>query len=236
MRRALAGILIGLSAALLVLLADLTLSAFVSGINPFLAIELRTYDWRLTRTAQPSTARQDIALVEIDEYSLKNLEAETGRWPWPRVWHSLILDFLARGPARVVGYDVVFAGADAQKEISVLGQAWSGAESDRALIDSVRMMGNVIMIADATYEGDAATGGVRPNGFTLAREGFIERRTLFPPFGALADTSPLTSRTTSSFSMLTVRCGTRCRSCVRAIRWCHRSGWPPRCAPPGSSR
>ena len=79
------------------------------GQNFLQSIELKTYDWRLTHTARPSTARQDIALVEIDEYSLRNLEPNAGRWPWPRVVHSMLIDYLARAPAKVIVYDVDFA-------------------------------------------------------------------------------------------------------------------------------
>src|SRR4029453_14198229 len=50
---------------------------------------------RLARTANPSAARQDIALVEINEYSLRNLEPNAGRWPWPRAFHAQLLEYLA---------------------------------------------------------------------------------------------------------------------------------------------
>jgi CHASE2 domain-containing sensor protein len=68
------GLLIGLLAAVLVLTLDAVLTGLLAERNPFQTIELKTYDWRMTRTANPSTARKDIALVEIDEYSLQNLE------------------------------------------------------------------------------------------------------------------------------------------------------------------
>src|SRR5512142_1550672 len=82
-----AGGLIGVAAAALVLGAQGLFTAASGGtsLTPLDTIELKTYDWRLSRTARPETARKDIALVEIDEYSLRNLEANAGRWPWPRV-------------------------------------------------------------------------------------------------------------------------------------------------------
>ena len=73
-----------------------------SGLSPFRPIELKTYDWRLTRTGPPETARKDIALVEIDEFSLRNLEPYAGRWPWPRVIHSMLIDYLGRRPGEVI--------------------------------------------------------------------------------------------------------------------------------------
>ena len=116
MRKLLAGLAAGAAAAAIVLGIDLAMTAALADRNLLYSIELKTYDWRLARTAQPSTARRDIALVEIDEYSLRNLEPQTGRWPWPRLVHSMLIDFIARGPARVIAYDIVFAGADTRKE------------------------------------------------------------------------------------------------------------------------
>ena len=85
-RKAVAGLLIGrVRAGLVLALTDL---------DAFHTVELKTYDWRLSRTAEPSTARKDIALVEIDEYSLRNLQQHAGRWPWPRVVHASLIDYL----------------------------------------------------------------------------------------------------------------------------------------------
>ena len=83
MQKAVAGIVIGMAAAAMILGLDGLFNALSggSGIHPLQTIELKTYDWRLSRTAQPSTARADLALVEIDEYSLRNLQPNAGRWP-----------------------------------------------------------------------------------------------------------------------------------------------------------
>ena len=58
-RKAAAGLLAGLCAAAMVLA--------LTDVEAFRTVELKTYDWRLARTAEPSTARKDIALIEIDE-------------------------------------------------------------------------------------------------------------------------------------------------------------------------
>src|SRR5262249_24932983 len=100
----------------------------------------------MTRVARPAEARKDIPLVEIDEYTLRNLEANAGRWPWPRAVHSELIDYLARAPAKVIGYDVDFAEADTRKGFDYGGTPWSGAESDKALADSVASAGNVILL------------------------------------------------------------------------------------------
>ncbi|HTL03974.1 MAG TPA: CHASE2 domain-containing protein, partial [Vicinamibacterales bacterium] len=160
MRKAAAGILIGLGAAGIILAADLLFDAFGRGtaVNPFHTIELKTYDWRLAQTANPSAARKDIALVEIDEYSLRNLEPNAGRWPWPRGVHAMLIDYLARAPARVVAYDVLFSERDSRTGFQFGGSMISGAESDKMLADSIKAAGNVILLGDAAY--DTPTPGV----------------------------------------------------------------------------
>lgn len=190
MGKAFAGALIGLSAAAIVLGSDALLALRRdTGSNPLQTLELKSYDWRLRQTARPSSARQDLALVEIDEYSLRNAQPVAGRWPWPRVIHSMILDFLSRGPARVVAYDVWFPDADTSRGFDVGGTTWTGKESDDALIDSVKQSGRVLLLADATYEGAAV--GVQPSlrdqGIPAGSDGIVERQMIFPPFGALAE-------------------------------------------------
>jgi len=189
-RKAIAGLVLGLGAGALVLGLALVFARQSAGsVDPLQSIEFRTYDWRLTRTARPETARRDLALVEIDEYSLRNLQPNAGRWPWPRAVHSMLIDFLQRAPAKVIAYDVSFAEADTREGFAFGGDTVSGAESDQAFIDSVKKSGNVIMLADATYEGEAADGAavVPDAGFTLDSPFVAERKMIFPPFAALAD-------------------------------------------------
>ncbi|MEQ1870415.1 MAG: adenylate/guanylate cyclase domain-containing protein [Vicinamibacterales bacterium] len=201
MRKPLAGLLVGLASALLVLVSDGLLGRALADRNPFQAIELKTYDWRLSRTAQPATARKDIALVEIDEYSLKNLEPQTGRWPWPRMVHSMLIDFLARGPAKVIVYDVVFAGADERKSFEAGGTTISGTESDEMLAASVTKAGTVILPVDATYESETkeAKTAVADQGFAVDLSGFVERTQVFPPFGKLAGAATLVAHNLAIF-------------------------------------
>ena len=170
MRRFLAGLIVGAGAAVIVLgVALLSARQSAGGLDPLQSVEFRTYDWRLTRTAEPKTARQDLALIEIDEYSLRNLQPNAGRWPWPRAVHSMLIDYLQRAPAKVIAYDVDFAEADSRTGFEFGGDTWSGKESDQAFIDSVKTSGNVIMLSDATYEGEAVGGApTAPDaGFTI---------------------------------------------------------------------
>jgi adenylate cyclase len=180
---------IGLGAALLVL-AIARLSGAIagaSGQDPFSIVELKTFDWRMARTARPETARQDIALVEIDEASLRNLEPNAGRWPWPRVVHSLVIDYLAAAKPRLIVYDVNFAEPDSRIGFKMGDTTLSGGESDQALIDSIRKAGNVILLADATFDGAVAHPPPLRTDYGFDSAGMVERRVVFPPFEALAN-------------------------------------------------
>jgi adenylate cyclase len=184
-----AGLLVGLASGAVVLGADLASGALAqgSGRHPLQIAELKTYDWRLTETARPESARKDIALVEIDEYSLRNLQPYAGRWPWPRVVHSMLVDYLARASARLVVYDVNFAEPDSRRGFEFGGGTVSGADSDRALIRSIEAAGNVILLADATYNAQSGeSSSLPPSEFASDAAGAVERSVVFPPFAELA--------------------------------------------------
>ena len=182
--------LIGLFSSMLVLAAAAGYTrGSATGQSPFDTIELNTYNWRMSRTARPDTARQEIALIEIDEDSLRSLQPNAGRWPWPRVVHSVVIDFLADAKARLIVYDVNFAEADSRVGFKMGGETWSGEESDKALVDSVKRAGNVILLADASYEGKVTNPPAIPSEFRIDGEGIVERDVVFPPFATLADAS-----------------------------------------------
>jgi CHASE2 domain-containing sensor protein len=164
--------LIGLLSSILVLAAAAGYArGDATGQSPFDTIELNTYNWRMSRTARPDTARQEIALVEIDEESLRNLQPNAGRWPWPRVVHSVVIDFLADAKARLIVYDVNFAEADTRVGFKMGDETWSGEESDKALVDSVKRAGNVITLADASYEGEGDQSAGHPERISNRRRG-----------------------------------------------------------------
>src|ERR1017187_4997447 len=133
-RRILIGIALGLGAAALAGLA--ALSSFGDKLEFF------TYDWRLVSTAHPELARKDIALIKIDETSFRQLEPAFGRWPWPRVAHTDVIDFLTRAHARVIAYDVLFTEADRHGAFPVGNRMMTGAESDAELTAAVARAGN----------------------------------------------------------------------------------------------
>jgi eukaryotic-like serine/threonine-protein kinase len=77
---------------------------FLFGANSDLmrSLERKAYD--LGVLASLRTPSDKIAVIAIDDQSIANL----GRWPWPRAIHAKMVDILAEGHAKVVGYTVFF--------------------------------------------------------------------------------------------------------------------------------
>lgn len=119
----------------------------------FRVVESKLYDLDLRWTVDPARAHPAIAIIEIDEISLRRLEPLVGRWPWPRLVHASLIDYLARGPARAVAYDVSLTDRDRRTGFDAGGETWTGAESDQALIDATKAAGNVIHLAEAVFGG-----------------------------------------------------------------------------------
>lgn len=187
LRKLLAGLSIGAVAAVIVL-------AMAAG-GLLETTELQLYDWRVRVTASPGITNPDIVLVEINDTTVRDLSPAFGRWPWPRVAHTLLFDFLARGQARVIAFDVGLPEPDIRSTI-ISGQKWEGADSDAALAGSIKAAGNVIVLGDVAYAGaevDGAAGeqAIKPAvwpdpGYRLGPA--IEARPiLLPPYQSVTD-------------------------------------------------
>jgi len=143
-------LLLALAASLVA--AGLSLTGFAD------TIELKTYDWRVRQTtADRLSPSSPVIVVAIDDESLRRMEPLVGRWPWPRLVHALVVDYLAAAGARAVVYDVLFAEGD-RRTFMVGETEWTGQESDQALVDSTRAAGMVVHAAEAASSGarDAA--------------------------------------------------------------------------------
>jgi adenylate cyclase len=182
LRRTAIGLAIGVAAGLAAWLLDTR--QFAQGF------ENDTYDWRLAHTANPADARKDIAIIEIDENSIRGLAKLFGRWPWPRVVHTGVIDFLTRSHAKLVVYDVLFTERDTRGTFPVGNTTLNGPDSDAALVSSVEKAGNVILLADATYEGPdtgpaADSPPALPGVIYAPGPGFEQRPSLLLPFDEL---------------------------------------------------
>jgi len=159
-------------------------------------IELQTYDLRVAATARPSAPANDILLIAIDDESIRRMEPLVGRWPWPRLIHATVIDYLAAAGAKVIGYDILFAERDIRK-FMVADTEWTGEESDAVLVDSTKKAGNVVHIAEASsgelidpsralrVNLDAPAFNVKLP-YTVCGE---QRPNITPPFAALAEAS-----------------------------------------------
>jgi adenylate cyclase len=159
-------------------------------------IELQTYDLRVAATARPPAPARDIVLIQIDNVSIRRMEPLVGRWPWPRLVHATVIDYLAAAGAKVIGYDVLFAERDIRK--FMVGETeWTGDESDAALVDSTKKAGNVVHVAEASSAELIDTSRTIAEDLTAPALnthppsiGCVEPRPqMTPPFPALASAS-----------------------------------------------
>ena len=182
-RRIAVGVALGVAAALLALGA--------SRLPLVDTLEWKVYDQLVQWNADPSRASKDIVLVAIDERSIRLLEPVVGRWPWPRLLHGQLINFLARGKARVVAYDVLFSERDRRLSFLVGDETWTGKESDQAFADAVKAAGNVVLAADATFEGlegqdsDVAPRSAHPFDRVPLDSRFEPRPIVTPPYEEL---------------------------------------------------
>ena len=182
LRKTAVGLLLGAGAAAVILLVALT--------GVFDTVELKLYDWRLEAVSDPASVNPDIVLVEINDTSIRDFAAQVGRWPWPRVLQSNLIDFLKRGGARVIAYDVILS-EPTHGSFKFGSDTWTGEESDQAMVDSVRAAGNVIMLADSVSPGadqpQAATPAQWKSPAYRLGPAIEERPLVVPPFQALTD-------------------------------------------------
>lgn len=191
LRRLLIGLALGSFAAAV---------AWLAGSTGFGArLENATYDLRLARTARPVDPRSPVVVIEINESSVRRLEPVVGRWPWPRLIHAGVIDFLTSARARVVAYDVLFSERDTRGTFRIGDQQLTGAESDAELVASVRRAGNVVLAADASFQGTVADSADRnaargpavppslPGVTYQPGPGFEARPSLKLPFAELAE-------------------------------------------------
>jgi adenylate cyclase len=75
-------------------------------------LENRLLDTFVRQQAAALPPDPDIVLVDIDEKSLARMEAEAGRWPWPRVVYADLIEGLAAQKPRAIVFDMMFVEKD----------------------------------------------------------------------------------------------------------------------------
>ncbi len=116
---------------MLVFLCFLTALAvyFLTELKLFQLIELKMLDYRFQSRGK-TTISKDIVLVSIGERDIELL----GRWPWPRKYHSDLIQILNSYGAKIIGYDILFSKPDKDDP-----------ESDSCLALTVKESGNVCL-------------------------------------------------------------------------------------------
>jgi adenylate cyclase len=101
------------------------------------SLEARSLDLRF-RWRNTLELPTDVVIVGIDEQSLRDL----GRWPWDRIQQARLIDQIAKDRPVAIGLDII------------LSESQSGGTDDRALAESIRRAGNVVL---AAHVGDEQT-------------------------------------------------------------------------------
>jgi adenylate cyclase len=151
LRKVAIGAALGAAAALIVL-------AVAASSDLLDRYEMTTYDWRMRLAADPASVNKNIVFVEINDLSIRELkEGFRMRWPWPRVAIGLAVQFLHRAPAKVVAIDLTFPERDEVLKyiFDDPKDEWTGGASDENFAQATRTAGNVVLLADAVYEGIA---------------------------------------------------------------------------------
>ncbi len=101
----------------------------------FTRLEWVLLDQRMGFYTEKSEIAPGIAVVMIDESSLRDMNGEFGRFPWPRRVYVDFLEFFAMGGARAVVFDLLLTEND--------NSTPAKRESDRALAEATREYGMV---------------------------------------------------------------------------------------------
>ncbi len=158
------------------LLSGLGLGLLLSGaglgiwsLGVFARAEGWTLDLRMRWTRADARLPEELAVVLVDEASLRFMDSRVGRWPWPRrVWAD-VTDFLLLGGARRVVWDILFTEAQ--------GVAPADRADDRTLAEATA--GGPVVHA-AQFVTETPDEGAGPIQVRVAPAGFRERFSLGP--------------------------------------------------------
>jgi len=100
--------------------------------------ELFLTDLRIKIGRNKTEPPEELALILIDETSLKLMNRIVGRWPWPRSIHADVIEFLRLGGAKAILFDILFTENE-----KVWGRPPDTLSSgDAYLVEETRRSGN----------------------------------------------------------------------------------------------
>lgn len=124
-------------AAIALSTAVLVNTGFYLGL--FEELELKAFDIRARYFSKSRQPPPDIAVILIDETSLRAMNPIVGRWPWPRSLEADLIDFLVLGGAKAVLFDILFTE---NERIPGAPPGTVGA-NDVRLVEATESAGNV---------------------------------------------------------------------------------------------
>ena len=138
-RRILEGLLIGLAASLLALLAW--------HFGALTRLEARTWDLRVAHLWHREKPSDRIRLVFLDQGSLDWAKEQMHwPWPWPREVYGPLIGFPKQGGDRAIAFDVMYTEPSA-----------SGVEDDNALGAAIAAASNFVGAVFLGHENGSAT-------------------------------------------------------------------------------
>ena len=90
--------------------------------------------------------RDDVAVVDIDDASIRALQSQLGPWPYRRDTHATLADYLLELDAKRVVFDIVFADP---------------REGDAQLASSIQRSGRIVLAAGALRDAVDSDSGTR---------------------------------------------------------------------------
>jgi adenylate cyclase len=97
------------------------------------------YDWLLSKRVLPPKPDPSIVILDIDESSLAKMNADYGRWPWPRDVLAAVLTDLEAQRAQAIVFDILFADRDALSPNADAAFAQAVEKSTRSFFPVVRL-------------------------------------------------------------------------------------------------
>ncbi len=158
------------------------------GVGLIPRLENQFLDWGLRGLAARHPPDHDIVIIDIDEYSLKEMAAEGwGRYPWSRAVYVTLLEGLAKqGPAAVV-FDIVFSDPHADHEQDDLAFVETAQSLDNVYFPMVRLPATPVLDQEQGYPLQLIKNAIPPT----EPDDAGARAALLLPLPGLTDTGRL---------------------------------------------
>ncbi|MEN6623523.1 MAG: adenylate/guanylate cyclase domain-containing protein [Smithella sp.] len=145
----------------------------------FYGLELKTWDWRVSKLATSGKYTDNIYLILVDQPSIDWAARENGwTWPWPRTAYGALVDFLNRGKAKSLGIDVLFTE-----------QSSYGTSDDANFRNACLSFGKTAVATGLGYESGISTwpeGLSKPFFSDKIRGKILNKQKLQRPFATFA--------------------------------------------------